>query len=1032
MPALTSPTRFGRSPSHSTLGRSPGDLSAFLPPSSDPNYLWVLSDLVCDDLSQNWAHGNRRTLNDYCDTFPELFRNPSALRPVVDREYQLRKAAGANPDPGEYESRFGVKPPSALANGFDSARSIPPDIHTPFPTGGRTAVHNVVPVRAVDDKPTRSVSPSPVSFDEFEQVPSDQFPKVGELFEGFRLKELLGRGAFAQVYLAEQIGLSNREVAIKLTRRLGKEANRLARLQHANIVPIFSFHAGQEWQALCMPYFGRQTLEEIVRHVRKSQAVPKSGCEVFSTIAARGDVTVRSTTPKSLVPGAEPMRPTEAGSRGELRNALSTMPYADAAILLVAQIADGLAHAHSLGIWHLDLKPANVLVSDHGQPMLLDFNLAFDSRNEHRERFGGTVPYMAPEQLEEMIESRERNRKGLPIEEPRVSRVDERTDLYSAGVLLFELLTGRHPFPIADADRHADPFVAALTARLTPRKTARQINPDLSPGIDAVIERLLAHRKEDRYPSAAALRQDLLNHLEHQPLAHVRVPSLAERFAKWRLRNPKALPRIAALVAVCGTALAMGWGTQQWRASTAFVAREHAKDFRTQLPGLRMDLIASSDSEDARTKNRGLENARSIFLNYGIAVGVDPTSARDVRRLPPQERISVLHDLGEIAAIASILEETTPKGAERAAGWSKLADDCFRDARPAVLGGTESGPRNDFLAAVIALRDGRTKDAEKLFDAVVKVEPNHAAAQYLYALTLNEQFQFSRAAERFEMAAALAPDDDRPAYKRGLILQADRKYAKSEIAFSEALKRNPKSANAYLHRAQVRLNQGNATEALADCNAAIEHGGATLRALALRSSVHRKLGNAAEEAKDRTAAFAATPLSAADYIARGVSRCPTDPKGALADFRAATTLQPRAASAWNNQAYVLGEKLHETDQAIAAMDKAVEANSQSGEMWLGRAVLLARVGKRDFAHADVAEGLLLSDNPRQTYQAACVFALTSRTNPADAEQAVVYLRQAVRDGYRNLTDLNGDSDIDAIRKRDDVRKIIDAVNAIVK
>lgn len=1032
MPALTSPTRFGRSTSHSTLGRKPGELSAFLPPSSDPDYLWALSDLVCDDLSQNWAHGNPRTLNDYCDTFPELFRNPSALRPVVDREYQLRKAAGANPDPAEYESRFGVKPPSAISINFESARSVPPDIHTPFPVGGRTAVHKVVPVRGVEDKPTRTASPSPVSFDEYEQVPSDQFPKAGEQFEGFRLKELLGRGAFAQVYLAEQTGLSNREVAIKLTRRLGKEANRLARLQHANIVPIFSFHAGLEWQALCMPYFGRQTLEEIIRHVRKSRAVPKSGCEVFSTIAARGDATVRSTTPKTIVPGLEPVRPTEAGSRGELRNVLSTMPYADAAILLMAQVADGLAHAHSLGIWHLDLKPANVLVSDHGQPMLLDFNLAFDSRNEHRERFGGTVPYMAPEQLEEMIESRERNRKGLPIEEPRVSRVDERTDLYSAGVLLFELLTGRHPFPIAEADKNVDPFVAALTARLMPRKTARQLNPDLSAGIDAVIERLLSHRKEDRYPSAAALRQDLLNHLEHQPLAHVRVPSLAERFAKWRLRNPKALPRVAALVAVCGTALATGWGVQQWRANAAMVAHERADAFRADLAGIRMDLVAPAEMSDAKGNHRGLERARNTFLTYGIAMGTDPASARDIRRLAPQERSAVLGDLGEVAAMAAIFEETTPKGAERASGWNKLAADCFRDAMPVVLGGTESGPRNDFLAGTIALRDGRTNDAAKLFEAVVKVEPNHAAAQYLYALTLNEQYQFSRAAERFEMAAALAPDDDRPAFKRGLILQADRKHAAAEAAYSEALKRNPNRTDAYLHRAQVRLNQGKATDALADCQAAIERGGPTLRALALRSSVHRKLGNAAEEARDRTAAFATTPLSAADFMARGVSRCPTDPKGALADFRAATTLQPRAFTAWNNQAYVLGEKLHETDEAIAAMDMAVETNSQSGEMRLGRAVLLARAGKRELAHADVEEGLLLTDNPRQTYQAACVFALTSKSHKDDAERAVVYLRQAVRDGYRNLNDLNGDADIDAIRKRDDVRKIIDAANAIGK
>jgi hypothetical protein len=82
---------------------------------------------------------------------------------------------------------------------------------------------------------------------------------------------------------------------------------------------------------------------------------------------------------------------------------LDRLPYADAVLALGGQLADGLAHAHERGILHRDLKPANVLLSDAGRPMLLDFNLAEDTKlrgSAERAQMGGTLPYMAPEHLE--------------------------------------------------------------------------------------------------------------------------------------------------------------------------------------------------------------------------------------------------------------------------------------------------------------------------------------------------------------------------------------------------------------------------------------------------------------------------------------------------------------------------------------------------------------------------------------------------------------------------------------------------------
>ena len=852
--------------------------------------------------------------------------------------------------------------------------------------------------------------------------------------EGFLLKELLGRGAFAQVYLAEQIGLSNRLVALKLTRRLGKEAGRLARLQHANIVPIFSFHPGREWQAICMPYFGRQTLDDIVRTIRESRQIPKSGCEVFSTIAAQGESTIRSTQTSTATPNVEPVRPSDAGSHGELRHVLAHLSYPDAAVLLVAQMADGLAHAHSLGIWHLDLKPANVLVSDHGQPMLLDFNLAFDTEREDRQRFGGTVAYMAPEQLDEMIESRKRHKSGSQSVGPRVSKVDHRTDLFALGVILYELLTGRHPFPTTKSNE--DPFQAARRSRLATRPTARQLNSSISAGIDAIIERLLSIRMQDRYPSAVALRQDLIGHLEHKPLVYVREPRLAERFAKWRMRHPKALAKLVAAIAVSTAVAATGWGTRQWQHSLNVAARDRIADFRAGLAPLRIDLAAHDETSTLR---RGLDRATGLFDSLGLDQNSDARFNPTIARLAPSERDAALADLGEVAALASFAVRAERKGDtlstvdSRVKKWQAITVLCFHgQSVPAILGGNDTGVRSDFLTATMALREGRVADAARLFDRVVKADPQHAAAHFLYAIALRDQYQLTRASERFEMAAALSPSDARPAYNRGLILLSDRKYAAAEAAFTDALHRDPKMGEALLHRATSRWHLSRPEEALADCDAALATS-KSVRLFVLRSGIHKSLGNKDAAAKDAETARSISPVAAEDYATRGALRSKAnDHTGALADFRTASTLSPRYFQAWNNQAYELGEHLHETDLAIAAMDKAVEANAQSGELRLGRAVLLARIGKRDAAIADAEKGLLQADNPKQTYQAACVFALTSKTKPEDADRAVEFLRQAYRDGYHELHVYATDPDLNPIRHRDDVKRILEAVSSLTR
>src|SRR5205814_339332 len=107
---------------------------------------------------------------------------------------------------------------------------------------------------------------------------------------------------------------------------------------------------------------------------------------------------------------------------------------------IVARLADALQHAHDRGVLHRDVKPSNVLIDRDGQPLLLDFNLAHDVNNaQARITVGGTIAYMSPEHL-----------RALAARDPMLGRqVDGRSDIYSLGMVLFEMLAGESPFDLS-------------------------------------------------------------------------------------------------------------------------------------------------------------------------------------------------------------------------------------------------------------------------------------------------------------------------------------------------------------------------------------------------------------------------------------------------------------------------------------------------------------------------------------------------------------------------------------------------------
>jgi serine/threonine protein kinase len=172
-----------------------------------------------------------------------------------------------------------------------------------------------------------------------------------------------------------------------------------------------------------------------------------------------------------------------------LREALTRvrqLPIADA-MQVAGQLLDALQHAHERGILHRDVKPENIIIS-HGRVILVDFGIAraiLASAHENLTRSGmalGTCTYMSPEQI--------RGERAL----------DQRTDIYSVGSLIFECLAGRPPF-----QHKADTAVLQMVLN-EPAPPVRGFRPDTPPGLAAAVDRALRKEPADRWQSAAAMK----------------------------------------------------------------------------------------------------------------------------------------------------------------------------------------------------------------------------------------------------------------------------------------------------------------------------------------------------------------------------------------------------------------------------------------------------------------------------------------------------------------------------------------------
>lgn len=295
-------------------------------------------------------------------------------------------------------------------------------------------------------------------------------PPIGS-FRHFDLLEIIGEGSFGVVWKALDTHL-DRTVALKMARRSGQGTN-------------------------------TRDIDLIAREARAAAQLQHAGIvPVYET----GVIEERAYIVTGLVDG-ESLRSYLGGQ---------SLPSRQAATICV-RIAEALTHAHEAGVIHRDLKPSNILIDRHGEPHITDFGLAKRECGDvtvtlHGQTMG-TPAYMSPEQA--MGESR---------------YVDRRTDIYSLGVILFEMLTGERPF-------RGDAASLLLQILTQEAPSPRLLMPTIPIDLETICLKCLQKNPQRRYQTGEELTEDLRRYLSGEPI-RARPVGMWERSAKWCRRNP--------------------------------------------------------------------------------------------------------------------------------------------------------------------------------------------------------------------------------------------------------------------------------------------------------------------------------------------------------------------------------------------------------------------------------------------------------------------------------------------------------------
>jgi serine/threonine protein kinase len=814
----------------------------------------------------------------------------------------------------------------------------------------------------------------------------------------YKLLQPIGEGGMGTVYMAEQTEPVRRTVALKLIKvgmdsrevlaRFGAERQALALMDHPNIAKVLDAGATPDGR----PYFVMELVKgvPITCYCDERRLTPRERLELF-------------------IP-----------------------------------VCQAVQHAHQKGIIHRDLKPSNVLVGLYDGapvPKVIDFGVAKAAGQKLTEAtlftgFGavvGTPEYMSPEQAQ--LDNLD---------------VDTRSDIYALGVLLYELLTGTTPLDrrrvkeaailevlrvIREEDPQRPSTRLSTTEELPSIAACRNVEPRKLSGLlrgelDWIVMKALEKDRSRRYETANSLAVHLRHYLADEPVTAC-PPGAWYRLRKFVLRNRASVTAVA-IVAV---SLILATAVSTWQAVRATLAERRA------LAGFRMardavDRSFTQVSQSPLLKARGLEKFRRDQIQ----------SAREFYERFVRERFDtpeVRHDLG--------LAHLRLAEIDRELGRYPAAEESARRAI-ALLGALANAPsgrpehRSALATAYVALAlihsdtarwdkaEAAYRQAAAIQESELAVHPESPRLRYALANTL--------ATSGFTLVRADRTDDAEPMLCRALdLLKKGGGDGDPDVEYQSLL------ANTQMNLGQIDTTKGRYDDAETAMKEAVRLYGlvarsrpdagpedwqSLARSQALLGRAYKRkfrFGEAEETLQQSLESFEKLVHEHPDVreFGYGLGRCSLE----LANN---AELEGR-----------LGVALARYDKAIGILDDAVSKGYEAARMIsvlarIGRAITLAKQGNHSRA-TEEAESLARREGLTSVnaYNLACLWSRSSAAagrdaalSPADrarlkahhAERAMDLLKKAVAMGHRHPAVMRADHDLDALRDRNDFRKLL--------